>query len=473
MKLDFDIKTKGANLDFDMKDTTVISQSAKKEIVVVDIQKMLEKQDTTLFMDLSRRYANGEIVIVGSLHENTAIVNAVGLLSETTAHWVVTSGAWGEPMLEGGEFKPLVEVYGLECDGEKIVIGSGSIENPDLAEYVKKTDYATENKAGVITANPYHGLKANGETGALSIVRAEPSIILAKSNGYQPLTAKYLDYAVKVGVTTNSETLTDDEKLNACAWLGALPKYTGTGGIKIYGISNDGTQKVFDAAYAPYTNCIPMYPSTGRLQTKTPAVALDCANKDFVENLPTYFADTITEEQQAKWRGMFGALQKPQKDVYSRALLIGIDGNGVEYTAPLSYDPVAYAVPRYYTGALLRTNKPVNPKDCANKEYVDENFTAKLYKHIMTFFDNVWDVMIVNTVPTKMSSEQFIAALDDTSTLVRRIRSVTGDNHGWRDVLTTYGKTSTHIDIVYVGMNGFTDDYLEANDEYEDTVTEL
>ena len=140
MKLDFDIKTKGTNLDFDMKDTTVISQSAKKEIVVVDIQKMLEEQNTTLFMDLSQRYANGEIVIIGSMGVNMAIVNAVGLWSETTAHWVVTSGAWGEPMLEGGAFEPIVEVYGVECNGEEIVIGSGVIRKPDLADYAKKTD---------------------------------------------------------------------------------------------------------------------------------------------------------------------------------------------------------------------------------------------------------------------------------------------------------------------------------------------
>ena len=36
----------------------------------------------------------------------------------------------------------------------------------------------------------------------------------------KPITPTYLDYAVKVGLTTNTETLTEEEKAKAQTWLG-------------------------------------------------------------------------------------------------------------------------------------------------------------------------------------------------------------------------------------------------------------
>lgn len=58
-------------------------------------------------------------------------------------------------------------------------------------------------------------------SGALAIIKATDALINAKTNNYQPVVPSNLDYAVKVGVTTNTNTLTDTEKQNACNWLGA------------------------------------------------------------------------------------------------------------------------------------------------------------------------------------------------------------------------------------------------------------
>jgi hypothetical protein len=90
----------------------------------------------------------------------------------------------------------------------------------DLTEYAKKTDYVTENKAGIIKqANPGNGVGHN-EVGGLYIVNAPPGIIDLKSSQHRPITPSVLDYAVKVGITTNTNELTAEEKATACGWLG-------------------------------------------------------------------------------------------------------------------------------------------------------------------------------------------------------------------------------------------------------------
>lgn len=93
----------------------------------------------------------------------------------------------------------------------------------DLTEYVKFTDYATANKAGVVkvSGNSANGIYI-GSAGNIGIDRASDVQIKNKLNSYQPIVPITLDYAVKVGVTTNTLELTEEEKVKALAWLGAV-----------------------------------------------------------------------------------------------------------------------------------------------------------------------------------------------------------------------------------------------------------
>ena len=88
----------------------------------------------------------------------------------------------------------------------------------DLTDYVKNTDYATHNKAGVVKVITGQGITM--DNGVLSVAPANNNTILAKNNYRQPIVPAYLDYAVKVGLTTNTQTLTDEEKSTAQNWLG-------------------------------------------------------------------------------------------------------------------------------------------------------------------------------------------------------------------------------------------------------------
>lgn len=302
-----------------------------KEIVVVDIEKMISEQNVTLFMDLSRRYASGEIVIVGSLFSQTAVVNGVAYWSETRVDWVVTSGQWQTPtMLEGGEFKPRVTVYGIECDSERIVIGSGNIENSDLSDYVKNTDYATADKAGVIKSSKNYGFVVN-QNGLVwadtlrSDEYKEKSVSIFISKG----TLENIKYAyVKGGLVDNTITLTDEEKANACEWLGAMviPAKDAGGHWLIPALNHLGVQTTIKLSYSPLQYTLVPYQTGGKIRTNAPSEPSHCTNKDYVDNLPEYL--TLTDEQKTKWRGLIGSTK-----LYKHSIPIPIE-NGLSFLSP-------------------------------------------------------------------------------------------------------------------------------------------
>ena len=93
------------------------------------------------------------------------------------------------------------------------------IEVGDLTGYVKNTDYGSNSKAGLVQGNTNYGTFINASTGVISLAEAGEGEIDARV-GYRPIVPKKLDYAVKVGLTTNTLTLTDEEKAAAQNWLG-------------------------------------------------------------------------------------------------------------------------------------------------------------------------------------------------------------------------------------------------------------
>ena len=98
-------------------------------------------------------------------------------------------------------------------------IGTANVK-VDLTDYVKNTDYATTDKAGVIKTTAIYGTYVNKDTGVLSLVSATEDLIMAKANNYRPIVPKNIDLVVKTGLTTNTIELSDEEKAAAQNWLG-------------------------------------------------------------------------------------------------------------------------------------------------------------------------------------------------------------------------------------------------------------
>ncbi len=101
---------------------------------------------------------------------------------------------------------------GWEC------IGSAGVE-VNLDDYVKNTDYATADKAGVVKVGT--GLSV-GTDNKLQIQYADKNAIKNKLAYRDPLVPRFIDDIVKTGITTNQIPLTDEEKQAAKDWLGVV-----------------------------------------------------------------------------------------------------------------------------------------------------------------------------------------------------------------------------------------------------------
>lgn len=83
---------------------------------------------------------------------------------------------------------------------------------------VKKTDYATTTEKGVVAFPTWSGLTVSN--GQAWLKGATDVQIQAKNEPYIAISTTKIDLAVKVGLTTNTLSLTDEEKQAAQTWLG-------------------------------------------------------------------------------------------------------------------------------------------------------------------------------------------------------------------------------------------------------------
>lgn len=109
----------------------------------------------------------------------------------------------------------------LYINGNFEFIGSTQV---DLTNYVKNTDYATRDIAGVVKLGNYGIVQFHN--GIIGVEEPTDEQLKTKT-GYRAVTVRTLDKAMKVGLTTNAETLTDEEKASAQSWLGT-PQFTAT-----------------------------------------------------------------------------------------------------------------------------------------------------------------------------------------------------------------------------------------------------
>ena len=285
MKLDFDIVSRGGALGFEIKNTNTINASGGvgedvvREIIAKETANLQPKSDEAL------KTQNKEIVgAINELHEREdkqglteeqvkAVVRETAVTQEsdpTVPDWAKQAEKptysyneiTGKPALFSGDYNDLsnkptipsteglatveqvkeLEEYSIrevslgilednelsvelkDKEGNIVASAETTLPMPDLTDYVKNTDYATASKAGVVKGNPSGGVRIEAYGGGLAYTEKAPNDeIDLKIQRFKPIVPANLDYAVKVGVTTNTETLTDDEKASACDWLGAMP----------------------------------------------------------------------------------------------------------------------------------------------------------------------------------------------------------------------------------------------------------
>ena len=181
----------------------------------------------------------------------------------------------------------------------KVTLPTQEIPEVDLSGYVKNTDYAkNDGTHGVVCSNAWSPI--NIDVDGLLMARIATTANIDEKYIHRLLRCSDIDHAVKVGVTTNTETLTDDEKASACEWLGALQKPSGhPTGMALLQVTYNVLTNTVTYSYATVgldsgnvatyqsnaTDMSMMYGNGTTLYVDTPKGAKQAANKEYVDNL--------------------------------------------------------------------------------------------------------------------------------------------------------------------------------------------
>lgn len=152
----------------------------------------------------------------------TQVMQAIASIPQFSISLVESLPTTGAKMVlylvsKGGESPDVYDEYiWIEQTSSFEFLGTTAV---DLTGYVKDTDYATSSSAGVSKVSYNYGIYSTS-SGILYVDKASANAINAKTDNYHAIVPSNLDNAVKVGITTNTNELTDTEKTNAQAWLG-------------------------------------------------------------------------------------------------------------------------------------------------------------------------------------------------------------------------------------------------------------
>lgn len=178
------------------------------------------------------------------------------------------------------------------------------------------TDYASTDGtvAGLLAVNKSKGIARANLSPTLEIVPADKTDI-PKKISVKPITPSNLDYAVKVGITTNTETLTDEEKQAVASWIGVQAQNIPNTLVQRYNSGNIAvplvpTANVHATSKDYVDNNFVAKPTTTSGYNRV--IGVDTSNNSisFVIQYPNYVFDEVSAPSRngiaAYWNGNIG-----------------------------------------------------------------------------------------------------------------------------------------------------------------------
>ena len=311
-----------------------------------------------------------ELPEVGEENKTYLVVNPNGEANNQYYEYMWVNGAW--------EF-----------------IGGAGL-NVDLTDYVKNTDYASADVAGVVKVNSGYGLSLNKSSGVLAVQYAHESEIDSKHN-YRAINAAKIDYAVKKGLCDSrlagtDYAWTDDEKAAARELLGAVgatdypdTKMSTAGVIKVdqyYGFTL--------GQYGSAGALMPVWASNVEIDAKNDRRFINAKNFDYaVKKGITTNTETLTDEEKTAACEWLGAIEKLPESAnnevpatkYNNALgrySVAVDGyhQAGKYTIPCRTSFGGLYLPDTAVNANADIEQ-FNGQIAVNKNYVDTNTVKK------------------------------------------------------------------------------------------------
>ena len=173
----------------------------------------------------------------------------------------------------------------------KIVCNADGWSSEEI-EYVKNTDYASNDIYGVVKTNSKYGIQS--DNGVLFVKRATDGEIDLRDQQWAPITPKNLDYAVMKALTdSKNHVWTDEEKTAALTSLG-LPSGIGviTCNNGILSIKQYATNEARAYSLVERT-------ANGVIFTGTPIADAHATTKKYVDDLVSSTKDSISLKDSA------------------------------------------------------------------------------------------------------------------------------------------------------------------------------
>lgn len=251
-------------------------------------------------------------------------------------------------------------------------IGSAGVE-VNLEEYVKKTDYANANIGGVVKiGSTYNGISIDAD-GVIGCYGAEKANIDGR-NSRKPICPTIMDYAIKVGLTTNKETWEEEEKQAAREQLGVgIATYKTAGLLKpsswtgiMLSNATDGTIALVDCTQGHIDD---KGNAGNRIAITTKL--LDYAVKKALTDCKT---TTWTDEEKAAARELLGTIEAKTSD---RTSVYAVNSRGEQILVGTCQNAANNGmIPLYSSNGNINVSTPISDVQAANKAYVDAQIAA-------------------------------------------------------------------------------------------------
>lgn len=290
-------------------------------------------------------------------------------VSELPTENISTNIIYLVPIADGTDENRFAEYAYI--DGKWETLGAVTL-NVDHSEYVKFTDYASQNTAGVVKVDTARGIGLD-TSGRLYTVQAKTEEILAKTSRYASIVPFNQDLAWKVSATTNTETWTDEDKASACETIGALPNkkpaIENKGDGFVLTINTDGKTISYKRLYGSYVDgpySVPCRDGNGVIHAKTPTTDTGLTPKKYVED------NFVAQSQPTSGIRLYGSNNVKQTtfDLAKNGIVM-LSSNNLTIKEMASGEAKAWTIAERSTDGALYVGTPTETAHATTKAYVD------------------------------------------------------------------------------------------------------
>lgn len=249
----------------------------------------------------------------------------------------------------------------------------------NLDDYVKKDDYATDSKVGLVKGGGNCGTSIHSSSGTITIDKATVEDISKKADNYKPIVPLTLDYATMKALTDPKNIAWDDtQKALARATLGAVgsEEYVSTPSTDnvsgTYGVvrlrGGMGISAAFNGAiYIVTATNKKIDERTHKYEPITPS-NLDYAVKKALSDCKLSGDNVWTDEEKVKALELLGGVAK----IKGTWCVLTTDGEGKVVGVQRSNSKVASSIPQRDSNGNIEVGNAVKEDDAVNKKYVDD-----------------------------------------------------------------------------------------------------